>query len=316
MYNKYLEWAQTEGIEIPAKANKFGVAVARLFNNPDVRQHDTAIAKKQYFYEGLQVITAEIRQDFCQRFTLPQHVQAETEAGVLKMHYITPVFFDHELLEFSVAYNLNNGKYNVVVRGVQLNNEKIGLTSYADLDQVFVDGMDKVFSSMYFCRGLVMKVTEKGKKSKIPEQHIIGYLGGSGVEEKSIKRCFSRNCKVVLSITRELGNHTCGRCVHDLARFKEDDGLGSYANGAHADSTGSVGDTSREQQQTDNSEKSDSSDEESNSQDEVGGLYLLKSCYFLFLSLCMQTRLHSVLFIEFKFCFSDKCTVKTYRCRP
>ena len=221
LYAKYTQWCRDEGVPLPAKNNKFGVAVARLFENPEVRQHDTAEAKKQYFYEALQYVSASIRQDYCQRFSFPEHVTAECVGPLLKMHFSTPVFFDHELLEFTVNFNMSNGNYKIVVRGISVDNDKMGLTCYGDLDQVYIDGLDWVFKSLYFCQGRTVNIKES-TKSKIPEKHVIGYLGADGQEERCINKWFSRNCLAVLSLTRELGNHTCSKCVHDLGRYLVD----------------------------------------------------------------------------------------------
>ena len=282
LYAKYLEWVKEEGVEVPAKANKFGVAVARLFENPEVRQYDTPEAKKQYFYEGLHLITSDIRQDFCQRFSFPEHVTAETQSSVLKLHYATVVFLDHEMFEYTVAYNMTNVKYMITVRGVELDNEKMGLTSFADLDQVFVDGLNTIFAAMYFCQGLAIKIKPKYKKSKIPEQHILGFLGGSGQEEKCMKRWYSRNCKAVLNLTQELGNYTCSKCVHDLARYKVADGLKMEVTAPEDEITPAKGNSSNDHEKSDeNSDDSDTSTDEETTKDNSDEVCTLFKSYWL-----------------------------------
>ena len=202
-----------------AKTNKFGAAIHRLFNSENKQHH--VQGKATYFYENIQYIDEIRRQDFCQRITFPDHATVKLEDELFIIYLPTMIFMDKDLIEYKIVYSLSTQKFNVYVReDIELDSAEYGLSEYADLDQVFVDGMDTFVRSLVLCKGKQVKIDE-GRKTDVPMKHTLGVLGADGKEENRLDRWYSRNCKGVMPFLHEHNNRTCAKCNRDLNRLDE-----------------------------------------------------------------------------------------------
>ena len=206
-------------MKIKAKTNKFGAAIHRLFNSKNKQHH--VHGKATYFYENIQYIDEIRRQDFCQRITFPDHATVKLEDELFIIYLPTTIFMDKELIEYKIVYSLSTQKFNVYVRDdIELDNAEYGLSEFADLDQIFIDGMDTFVRSLVLCKGKQVEIDE-GRKTDVPMKHTLGVLGADGKEENRLDRWYSRNCKGVMPFLHEHNNRTCAKCNRDLNRLDE-----------------------------------------------------------------------------------------------
>ena len=228
LYQLYTAWAEETKVPIVAKNNKFGSAIKRLFDS-ELKQHHVD-GKPVYFYENVQYISANTREDFCERVTLPPHASMVIENELLILYFATTIFFDSDLLEYKVIYSTADQSFTISLRGHEVDNAKFGLSYYADFDQMFIDGLCTFLRTLVMCKGRDIEIPED-RASKVPHQHTLGILGSDGQEDNVVNRSFSRNCSVVMPFLREHDNFTCAKCNHDLNRLvKELDEVPSEAD--------------------------------------------------------------------------------------
>ena len=174
-----------------------------------------------YFYENVQYVSPQIREDFCERVTLPPHASMVIENELLIMYFSTTIFFNSDLLEYKVIYSTADQSFTISLRGHDIDNAKFGLSWYAEFDQMFIDGLCSFFNALVMCKGHDVDIPED-HATKVPHQHTMGILGSDGKEANVLNRSFSRNCFVVMPFLREHDNFTCSKCNHDLNRLVKD----------------------------------------------------------------------------------------------
>ena len=150
-----------------------------------------------YFYENIQYISPKIREDFCERVTLPPHASMVIENELLIMYFATSIFFDSDLLEYKVIYSTADHSFTISLRGHDIDHAKFGLSWYAEFDQMFIDGLCTYLKALVMCKGCDIEIPED-RATKVPHQHTLGILGSDGKEANTVNRSFSRNCFVVM----------------------------------------------------------------------------------------------------------------------
>ena len=215
MYERYLEYCKENEIEQPAASTKMGVVLVKLFGKNSLKQHHVGKLAK-YFYEGFSYLSDDDRKAQEPRVTLPPFVSFHAEHEIMAFYFPTRHIFDERLCEYHVFMSNTTGEYWVRFRHLDINTRRLGLTSFTDLDQVFVNGIIRILNSLVVCKGREVDMPPSKKDSTTIFPHTVGELGANNVFENMRSVWVSKNCRGVLPLTCEKNNTTCDKCVHDV----------------------------------------------------------------------------------------------------
>ena len=202
-------------IQSPAVSTKIGVVIGKIFGKNALKQHKVD-GKATYFYHGFEFLPDDTREKLPPRVNLPSYVTMHAEHEMFVLYYPTTLFIDNIMCEFTVFLSTTTGQYWMHYRNTELKTRKLGLSSYTELDQVFIDGITRIINSFTLCRGREAEVPPSDKASKAIFPHVVHELGPNGniYDRKNV--WISKNCKGVMAFTAERKNSTCNKCVHDV----------------------------------------------------------------------------------------------------
>ena len=103
LYKHYLDWCQDTNITCPAKSNKFGTAIKRLFDS-ELWQYYVD-GTPTYFYDQIQYVSPKRHEDFCKHVTILDHTTLVVENELIVVYFSTNIFVDHDILDYQLSYS-------------------------------------------------------------------------------------------------------------------------------------------------------------------------------------------------------------------
>ena len=149
----YITFCQQYGIDMPAAKNKMGQVIAKILNQPHLKQK-TINGKIDYFYADTGYQSEAIRRQLNPAITLPDHFSMQLYKPYLIFIISTGMYFDTTLIDYHVLVNINDMTMSMSVRGIEIEVEKFGMAKHVrHFDQPFFTGLAKITDAFKLCSG-------------------------------------------------------------------------------------------------------------------------------------------------------------------
>ena len=215
LHDMYIDYCVEQDIELPAFKENMGKVVHKLFGRQKVKAEQGS-KEKGYYYTNMLYVSDEYREtQIGSELALPGHFTFELNEEKVVFHIASPLIINDTCQRFEVQFNRDTSKITINFRDYMIKICPLGISQFADLDQIFINSISKICGGFVLCRGRHINIPPGRKPSSNLYQSVINEVHQKSFEDKKMV-WFSKNCVRVLPFTCELSNNTCHCCVHDI----------------------------------------------------------------------------------------------------
>ena len=214
LYSHYLAHCIANEIKKPTSKQIMGRIVHKLFGRQKafLREVDSA-----YYYENIVYIPDSLRDNpTMKKLKLPPFMSFEIEHELVSFYFPTTFVVNTSIQEFLIIHNGITKQFWMHFGGTKLDNKTLGLGSYSEMDQMFINSIATICKSFVICEGKAIDLPEGRSASRNLVQTFIGRLGPNNQTQNVISTYYSKNCFKILPLSCELNNRTCQQCIQDI----------------------------------------------------------------------------------------------------